>query len=79
MTMVSNFYPSSKLYECQTLIRIFISNLELETKSITALIKPVYRREFNANLKSITLFSFYKKNFIRTSRLKFGLKIFQKL
>ena len=26
-----------------------------------------------------TLFSFYKNNFIRTSRLKFGLKIFQKL
>ena len=27
----------------------------------------------------VTLFSFYKNNFIRTSRLKFGLKFFQKL
>ena len=31
------------------------------------------------NIKMVSLFSLYKNNFIRTSRLKFGVKFFQKL
>ena len=39
----------------------------------------VYKKNHATIAKQGTLFSFYKNNFIRTLRLKFGLKFFQKL